>query len=102
MPLRLASSYSSCLVLGELPPVRLRAATAAPCLPSAVRFSLDMWEIDFLDSAPARAFLMLLLAAATCLVLAMSALRGGGLAALGAGGLLLSRRAALLAVAAGA
>jgi hypothetical protein len=32
-----AISYSSARVLGEAPPVRLRRATAAPCLPSAVR-----------------------------------------------------------------
>jgi AcrR family transcriptional regulator len=69
---RLASSYSSARVLGDEPPRRLRAATAAPCFPSAVRVFLGMWAIVRFDRAAACAFFTFRFAAATCLLLAMT------------------------------
>src|SRR5205823_14839934 len=46
---RLASSYSSCRVFGWVDPVRLRFATAAACLPSAVRVFFGMLAIVRFD-----------------------------------------------------
>ncbi len=48
---RLAISYSSARVFGLVPPVRLRCATAAPCLPSAVLVFAGMCAIVFLLDA---------------------------------------------------
>ncbi len=54
--------YSSAQVLGEVPPVRLRRATAAPCLPSAVRVLDARCEIVFLFAADRWAFCLMGLA----------------------------------------
>src|SRR5262245_35183577 len=48
---RLAISYNSARVFGVVPPVRLRCATAAPCLPSAVLVLAGMCAIVFLLDA---------------------------------------------------
>src|SRR5437867_64817 len=50
---------------------RLRRATAAPCLPSAVRVLGGMLAIDRFCCAPARAFLTFRLAARTWFAVAM-------------------------------
>src|SRR5581483_6252527 len=57
---------SSSRVFGEVPPVRLRFATAAACLPSALRVFFGMCAIvRFFFAAPI-AFLTFLRAAARC------------------------------------
>jgi phosphate transport system protein len=71
MSLRLASAYSSAFVFGVEPPLRLRAATAAPCLPRAVRVLAGMLAIERLRPAPACALRTFRFAAATCLRVAM-------------------------------
>src|SRR6266496_5979235 len=68
---RLAISYSSARVLGEVPPTRLRRATAAPCLPSAVRVFAGRCVIVFLRLADCWAFFTLRLAACVCLLVAI-------------------------------
>src|SRR5207302_10381722 len=68
---RRAMRVSSARVLGLDPPVRLRWATAAPCLPSAVRVFLGMWAMVFVRLAAPIAFLTLRLAACRCFVVAM-------------------------------
>src|SRR5690242_12368827 len=67
----LAISYSSARVLGDAPPLRLRWATAAACLPSAVRVLAGMWAIVFLLVAACWAFFTLRLAACDCLLVAI-------------------------------
>src|SRR6201993_5336279 len=67
----LAISYSSARVLGDAPPLRLRWATAAACLPSAVRVLAGMWAIVFLLVAACWAFFTLRLAACDCLFVAI-------------------------------
>jgi hypothetical protein len=54
----LAISYSSARVLGLLPPVRFRAATAAPCLPSAVRVRADAALVRALTATDAELVLL--------------------------------------------
>src|SRR3954454_8619676 len=84
---RFASSYSSCRVFGLVPPRRLRRATAAPCLPSAVRVLAGMLAIDRFFSAPARALRTLRFAACTCLVVAIGNLHVARAHTTGAAGL---------------
>jgi hypothetical protein len=66
-----AISYSSARVLGEALWVRLRRATAAPCLPSAVRVLAGRCAIVFLAAPACWAFFTLRLAARACLLVAM-------------------------------
>src|SRR6266496_2651552 len=65
---RLAISYSSARVLGEAAPVRRRWATAAPCLPSAVRVFSGRCAIVLLAVAACCAFFALPVAARWVLV----------------------------------
>ena len=60
-----------CATLLTDAPVRLRCATAAPCLPSAVRVELGMCAIVFLLLAADCAFLTLRRAVCVCFVVAM-------------------------------
>jgi hypothetical protein len=57
--------------LGAAAPVRLRLATAAPCLPSAVLVFAGRCAIVFLLDAARCAFFTLALAACDCLVVAI-------------------------------
>src|SRR5438270_3855393 len=71
-PLRWAIFISSALVLGVDPPVRLRLATAAACLPNAVRVFLGMLALVFLLLVDFWSFLTLRRAACRCLVVAIA------------------------------